>query len=357
MVTERGGPSMVLMLVCGCALLLALSVVGDHRRVGRPVADQLASVQLADDDGGHALFAANALAPGATLTRCIQVQYTGPGAVADVRLVAAAVAGPLAPSLSVTVSVGTGGSFSSCAGFTGTVFYSGSLSDLAGGTADAPGVPAGWSPDGTGSRTYQVTVNVLPDAAEQQWSTATFRWLLVDAPVVPVTPPTSSAPAPTIPRPTTPAPTTPAPTTPAPTTPRPTTPAPTTPPATTPPATTPPAAAPPARPRPPAGHATPRGGGRTGRGSSAVSHHPATPAAAVAQAIQSVLRDSAVVGVRVVKRSPVPAGFMSILVLFLAGQRYIDRSDPKLALAPMWPVPYLEFEDGQPEGTEPEEER
>jgi hypothetical protein len=88
-----------------------------------------------------------------------------------------------------------------------------------------------------------------------------------------------------------------------------------------------------------------------------VSHHPATPAAAVAQAIQSVLRDSAVVGVRVVKRSPVPAGFMSILVLFLAGQRYIDRSDPKLALAPMWPVPYLEFEDGQPEGTEPEEER
>src|SRR5947209_14036050 len=124
------GPGMVVMLVCGCALLLFLSVVGDHRRVGRPAADQLASVQLTDDDGGQALFAAHDLVPGATLTRCIHVRYSGPAAVAQVRLVAAAVAGPLAPSLSVTVAVGTGGGFGGCAGFTGTPFYTGPLSGL-----------------------------------------------------------------------------------------------------------------------------------------------------------------------------------------------------------------------------------
>src|SRR2546421_3553361 len=192
---------MVAMLVFGSALLLGLSVVGDHRRAARPLADELASVQLTDDGGGAAPFAAGDLVPGATVIRCIQVRYTGPAALApEVRLVAADVAGPLAPNLSVAVSAGTGGGFASCAGFTGTAVYSGGLSGLAAGTPEAPGVPAGWSPVGDGSRTYRITVQILPGATELQSATATFRWLLVDQPAA--VPPASPRPGPsTVPSP------------------------------------------------------------------------------------------------------------------------------------------------------------
>ncbi len=293
---SRRGPGMVAMLVFGSALLLGLSVVGDHRRAARPLADELASVQLTDDDGGAALFAAGDLVPGATVTRCIQVRYTGPAALAEVRLLAADLAGPLAPNLSVAVSAGTGGGFASCAGFTGTAVYSGGLSALAAGTPEAPGVPAGWSPVGDGSRTYRITVQVLPGATERQSATATFRWLLVDQPAA--VPPASPGPGPSrMPSPA-------------------------------------PSAS--AGSNPSSGH----GGGSSG----AAPTHPAAPGGPLAQALHQVLHDSAVVAARVAKRSPLPAGFLTVLVLFLVAQSRIDRGDPKLAMAPMWPVPYLSFD-------------
>ncbi|TMM38294.1 MAG: hypothetical protein E6F99_09705 [Actinobacteria bacterium] len=62
--------------------------------------------------------------------------------------------------------------------------------------------------------------------------------------------------------------------------------------------------------------------------------------------MQHALHDTAAVGTRVARRGQIPAVFLVILLGFLAGQRYLDRGDPKLALAPMWPVPYLTFEPG-----------
>jgi hypothetical protein len=296
---------MLAMLVCGCLVLLGLSAVGDGRRA-RPVADELAAARLTDDDGGAALFAAHDLLPGNTVTRCLQVRYAG-GGPGQVRLTAADVAGPLTPSLSVRVAVGTGGGFAGCAGFTGPAFYTGDQAGLGAGTGEAAGVPAAWTPDGADTRTYQITVEVLPTAVDGQWAAATFRWLFIPAPGRPLA--TPDAPQPAVPSPAL---------TPATPQPRPTT--------------------------APGGHATPARGGGTGRGSGGASSPAQPPLTQAIQDIQHVLHDSAVVGVRVAKRSPVPAVFLAVLLLFLAGQGRLDRGDPKLAKAPMWPVPYLTFE-------------
>ena len=330
----RSGPGMLAMLVCGSVLLLGLSVVGNGRRAA-PAADVLASVRLTADDGGAALFAAHDLAPGATVTRCLQVRYAGPAGAGLVRLAVADLAGPLAPSLSVAVAVGTGGGFASCAGFTGAPVYTGDLAGLGAGTDDTVGVPAGWAPDGDGTRTYRITVTVLPDAAERQSATATFRWLFVEDPSPPPThppspPPQAASPPPPAANPPPPAMSLPPP------------------PAASP---SPPAASPSSAPATaPATGGSPKPRGSRGAPAPArpggSAGHPAGPIAALTQTVQHALHDTAAVGTRVARRGQIPAVFLVILLGFLAGQRYLDRGDPKLALAPMWPVPYLTFEPG-----------
>jgi len=140
------------------------------------------TVVLADDDTGSALFAATSLKPGSSGSRCIAVTSTG-NLPSTVKLYAtgAATTKSLATYVSWTVTQGTGGSYSSCSGFTalssGSSVYSGTLSGFTGSaTAFGSGVGT-WTPTGGASetRTFQFAYAVsstAPDTA--QGGTATF---------------------------------------------------------------------------------------------------------------------------------------------------------------------------------------
>ena len=81
------------------------------------------TVAISDDDSATAMFTATNLKPLQTGTKCIQVTYDGSLAAA-VKLYGAA-SGTLGTYLNLTVEEGTGGTFASCTGFTGTSVYSG----------------------------------------------------------------------------------------------------------------------------------------------------------------------------------------------------------------------------------------
>jgi hypothetical protein len=317
-------------LAVGAAVVLAMAVWAPVGRAPARVA-QVAAVQLTTDDGRNALFAVSDLAPDHPVTRCLQVSYDGPGGSGSIRLAASDITGRLAAHLAVTVAVGTGGGFTSCAGFTGKMLYTGWLTGLATGTAGAPGVPGGWTPDGPGTRTYQFTVTLQGDDSQQgATSTATFEWLLVDSP---------------LPEPTTPAP--------IPTTSPTPTPAP--PPPTPAPPTTAPGPAPPSRSSPASPSATPttvpltpspppsaparvRTGGPTQKPSSFVER--------AQRQVEQLVVGTYLAAKRLVTKDPsFPAILVVLLVAFLAVQDRIDRRDPKLALARMISEPDLTYED------------
>src|SRR5207253_10287106 len=157
-------------------------------------AAQLASVALTDDDGDQALFTDTELAPGRPVTRCLEVRYAGPAGPGDVHLVADDVTGTLADALQVHVDRGTGGSFASCAGFTGSRVFDGTLTGLV--DATEVGVSTGWVPGATDQRTYRITVEVPAGSEPGRTSTATFRWLVVPGSAPPPTtaPPTTAPP-------------------------------------------------------------------------------------------------------------------------------------------------------------------
>jgi predicted ribosomally synthesized peptide with SipW-like signal peptide len=140
-------------------------------------------IDLTDDDAGSAMFTSAGLVPGSSVTECITVTYQG--TIADpspVRLYSGGLTdGGLAPHLDVVVQEGTGGSASSCAGFTssGTVF-TGTLASFAGthtGFADGAGT---WDPSASPqSRTYQVQVTLgadTPNSAQGDDAEAAFTW-------------------------------------------------------------------------------------------------------------------------------------------------------------------------------------
>lgn len=88
----------------------------------------------------------------------------------------------LATNLNLTVEEGTGGTFSSCAGFTGgTSIYSGTLASF--GTTKtgfATGVGS-WAPTGTASETksYRITYTLsssTPDTAQGGTAALGFTW-------------------------------------------------------------------------------------------------------------------------------------------------------------------------------------
>ncbi|GAB2595008.1 hypothetical protein GCM10009593_40180 [Microlunatus antarcticus] len=137
---------------------------------------------LGDDDSGSALFSATGLKPGASGSRCVAVTSTG-SLASSVKLYATDVAGTksLATYLGWTVTQGTGGTYSTCSGFTalssGSSVYSGTLAGFTG-SATTYGSGLGTSsPTGSASetRTFQFTYTVsttIPDSA--QGGTATF---------------------------------------------------------------------------------------------------------------------------------------------------------------------------------------
>ncbi|MCU1678354.1 MAG: hypothetical protein JWM93_3112, partial [Frankiales bacterium] len=115
----------------------------------------------------------------------------------------------------VTVEDGSGGSFGSCAGFTGSLLYSGGLDQLAATHGDpATAMPLGGTGAGDGSRTFRFTTTVLDDnAAQGATAGASFGWGAEpnnpgsgsSPPVtVPVTPTESATPTPSVSASTTP---------------------------------------------------------------------------------------------------------------------------------------------------------
>ncbi len=176
-------------LVWPLAAAVALAVVGQasYSAFSAKVSNTSNSlgagtVVLNDDDGGSALFALSNLKPGSSGSRCIAVTSTG-SLPSSVKLFAtdAVTTKGLATYVSWTVTQGTGGTYSSCSGFTalssGSAVYSGTLAGFTGSaTSYATGLGS-WSPAGNGSdtRTFQLAYAVsssTPDTA--QGGTATF---------------------------------------------------------------------------------------------------------------------------------------------------------------------------------------
>ena len=164
-----------LMAAAGVLLLLGVGVVTRAAFVdmtdNRSNTFQSGDVVLTDDDQDVALFNVAAMAPGATVTRCVQVSYTG-SLGADVHLYSAVGGNGLAQFLDTTVHIGTGGNAASCTGFTPTsTLFTGTLaafgSSHTGYTDGLRGFDGASNPT---ARTYRVSVTLRDDQAAQNLS-------------------------------------------------------------------------------------------------------------------------------------------------------------------------------------------
>lgn len=141
------------------------------------------TVVLTDDDAGTKLFDVTGLNGGQTLTKCINVTYTG-SLVSDVKLHGSVGGSGLAPGLATVIDVGTGaagGATFGCQGFT---------ADDAGaeftGTLAAFGTAHGSYANGVGeyddatdptTKSYRIAVTVSNDNAYQgKNATVSFTW-------------------------------------------------------------------------------------------------------------------------------------------------------------------------------------
>jgi predicted ribosomally synthesized peptide with SipW-like signal peptide len=144
------------------------------------------TVDLVDDDSGSAMFSVSNMLPGQIVTKCIVVTYQGtvtnPSAV---KLYSGGFidSGSLGTYLKLTVEEGTGGTFSSCTGFTtGTTI----ISDLALATFNTTYTnylngAGSWDPATTPeSKTFRLTVQMdsaTPNSQQGKSVTGlTFTW-------------------------------------------------------------------------------------------------------------------------------------------------------------------------------------
>lgn len=130
------------------------------------------TVTLSDDDSGTAMFSISEITPSNTYTKCIVVTYTGTTPTQPVKLYrSGAVTGTgLDQYLDMTVDVGTGGSSTSCTGFTSTsTLYTGTLQSFMGTyLAYGSGLSSGWTPSGSPqSRTFRFSLAVQDTNATQ----------------------------------------------------------------------------------------------------------------------------------------------------------------------------------------------
>jgi hypothetical protein len=348
----------------------------------RPAAAS-SSISLANDSTGSALFSVGAMGPGETVSRCINVTASGTNGTADVRLYAD-VSGALADSLHLVVETGQGGSGGDCTGFSGQPVYTGTLGDFGSGHTNYANGLAAWSPDASQRTAYRFTVSLLDTATQGGTANANFVWedQTDDASPSPSATPTDSptpthSPAPTqSPTPTrSPTPThSPAPAV------TPTTPGPT--------ITVPPTSQLPTPPRLTGAGGSPSSDGHSrapvpsvtaiqsfhpGGAAASRSPHPSRSSAAVApptspppgpptrhghrhnifsdalrgllNSMSAALRAAGEVLAPVVKQPQWPALWLLLLLVFLAIQDRIDRRDPKLALAPVFTDPAVDFPD------------
>ncbi|MFV0257950.1 MAG: TasA family protein [Acidimicrobiales bacterium] len=143
-----------------------------------------ASLSLVDDDSSSAMMQLSNLVPGDTATKCITVNYTGSTFDLTAVKLYAALANEVdgfAAHVDVTVSEGSGGSYSDCTGFTqSSQLYSGTLANLASTHSSfANGITAYTPVSGNTSRTYKFVATLgsdTPDTAQGDSVTANFTW-------------------------------------------------------------------------------------------------------------------------------------------------------------------------------------
>lgn len=290
--THKASGAVAVMLTVGAAGHLTVSALASSDTTIQRN-QVLATIPLTDDDAGKALFPDTTLVPGRPVSRCLRVVHRGTAGTdrLDVRLAARDLRGALASRLGIVVEVGTGGGFASCSGFQGHTVYTGPLSGL----ATSSGIATGWTPEPVDARTYRITVS-LGRAAPGR-ATTTLQWYAAAAgPDAPPRPPSAS---------------------------------PSGPPVVVPPST---------GPRP-----------------SAASEQPVAPAPAACQGsglaadIARALQALSALATRSSRDSRYPIAVLLAILLFLIFQRWIDRRDPKLKLAPLTGARYAYLSDADDE--------
>jgi hypothetical protein len=139
------------------------------------------TVVLTDDDSGSAMFNVTGMKPGSSSVKCITVTYSGSLTPADVKLYGTVAGTGLATHLTTSIEIGTGGSFSSCTGFTAdSTLYSGTLASFGSTYTNWASGLANWSPaSNPESRTFRFTTTLPSNAsntAQGLNASATFTW-------------------------------------------------------------------------------------------------------------------------------------------------------------------------------------
>lgn len=157
-------------------------------------------VSLTTDAAGSALFHAEGLAPGRTLSNCVAVTYAGPDTPIEVRLHAASEPGALDEHLTLRVEVGDGGGFGDCAGFAGSERFVGTLAtfvDRHGADSEALLVAAPSPPDATVTFRFSLLLDDHP-SAQGGTSSSAYTWTATPTggtpPVPPADPPLADPP-------------------------------------------------------------------------------------------------------------------------------------------------------------------
>ncbi|MDX6205537.1 MAG: hypothetical protein QOF39_1594 [Frankiales bacterium] len=350
--------------VLGCALAAASACLAAPTAA---LADASTGTTLTTDAGGSPLVNAGQLSPGHVVERCVVVSTPTEYTSADLGMFVTA-SGALADHLNITIESGAGGSFAGCTGFSGRLMFVGTLNALAAGFDETRPERVGHFATGSSQVTLRLRLSVQDDnAAQGQTTTATFGWLPVAAAVVtpPPTDPPSASDAPTtsadVTVSTSAHPTTPdgnATGIPGPPVQRPSFPPP---PVTTPtsavlpgpgqttsPAPTATSLAPPVR--------VPLTDGNGGQSPAAGLPVPggADPPPSLVDRLANGLATGVANAARTISTAAAPAlkgaavtslMILPLVLLFLLVQRWFDRRDPKLALAPSYGDPFLGFVD------------
>ncbi len=134
------------------------------------------TIALTEDSGAAVLFNLTGVRPPTTGSKCITVTYGGnvPG---QVKVYASSTSGGLLPYLNLTVEQGTGGSYASCTGFTGTTLWGPNTANNLTATSWATGLGT-WTPNASGqTRTYRFSWSLVDDdKAEATTANLTFTW-------------------------------------------------------------------------------------------------------------------------------------------------------------------------------------
>lgn len=164
-------------------------VVGSSRAAFSDTTDNItnsvsaAGIDLVDDDAGLAMFNVSGIVPGTPATECVAVTYNGtitPSAAVQLYRSGAATGTGLETYLDMTLEIGTGGSSSSCTGFSAaSTLYTGTLASfLSTATSYASAQSTGWTPSGSGqTRTFRISLSVQDNNAAQALTTGFgFVW-------------------------------------------------------------------------------------------------------------------------------------------------------------------------------------